>query len=239
MEKKQLNNSALEIYNQNGQKIDYDLNTINGIDSNNDRIRNLLFGISHITGKKKCELCHKMVEKHTYKFHYFTHPSKIFDWLYLGTFKNASNFQEMRIFKIKYILNCAYEINIDNLPKSIHYCHLKLTDNETTDIVQYFDQAFDFIEEARKKKENILIHCQLGISRSSTILIGYLIKYMGYTTETALEFLKSKRSSVHPNSGFREQLLSYEQTIKKNQRRIIKGNSSNIAYSDYARPINF
>ena len=152
-----------------------DLNTISGEDAKNERLRNVLFGISHIMGKKKCELCNRMVDSHTYKFHFFTHPSKIFNWLFLGTVKNANNFQELRIFRIKYILNCALEINIKDLPKDIKYCHLSLTDNPQTDIVQYFDEAFDFIESARKRNQNILIHCQLGISRSSTILIGYLI----------------------------------------------------------------
>ena len=94
------------------------------------------------------------------------------------------------------------------------------------DITKYFDQAFNFIELARKKREKILIHCKLGISRSTAIIIGYLIKYMGYSTSSALEFLKSKRSSVHPNPGFISQLNLFEQKIKKTQRKSNLSNST-------------
>ena len=40
---------------------------------------------------------------------------------------------------------------------------------------------------------------------------------MNHTAESAFEFIKTKRSSVKPNSGFMAQLLLYEQNIKKNQ----------------------
>lgn len=209
-----------------GKKIKYDLNTINDIESKKERLRNLLYGVSYMTSKKKCELCHKLVDNHTYKFHYFSHPSQILSWMYLGSFKNANNLEEIKTFGFKYILNCALEVKIKNIPKYIKYCHIYLTDSDTMDITKYFDQAFNFIESARKKGEKILIHCKLGISRSTAIIIGYLIKYMGYSTSSALEFLKSKRSSVHPNPGFISQLNLFEQKIKKTQRKSNLSNST-------------
>ena len=42
---------------------------------------------------------------------------------------------------------------------------------------------------------------------------------MGYTTESALDFLQSKRTQVYPNSGFIEQLYEYEKKVKKNHRK--------------------
>ena len=147
--------------------------------------------------------------------------------MFLGTFKNANNLEELKILRIKYILNCAIEIKPRNLPNYIKYFHLNLTDSPTTDITKFFEQAFSFIELARKKKEKILIHCKLGISRSPTILIAYFIKNMGHTTMSALEFLKSKRSQVHPNPGFITQLNSYERNIKKFQRNYLSPSITN------------
>ena len=210
------------------KKMKYDLSTVNGIESKQERIRNLLFGVSYMTEKKECELCHKIVDRHTYQFHYYSHPSPILKWMFLGTFKNANNIEEIRILGIKYILNCASEIKIKNLPNDIKYCQLNLSDSPFADITKYFEQAFTFIELARKKNQKILIHCKLGISRSPAILMGYLIKYMGYSTKLALDFLKSKRSQVHPNSGFISQLYSYERNTKKNQIEYI---SPGITYS--------
>ena len=210
------------------KKMKYDLSTVNGIESKQERIRNLLFGVSYMTEKKECELCHKIVDRHTYQFHYYSHPSPILKWMFLGTFKNANNIEEIRILGIKYILNCAIEIKPKNLPKDIKYCQLNISDSSSSDITKYFEPAFSFIELARKKNQKILIHCKLGVSRSPTILIGYLIKYMGYSTKLALDFLKSKRSQVHPNSGFISQLYSFERNTRKN---IIEYISPSITYS--------
>ena len=211
------------------KKLVYNLNTIYTSESENNRKKNLIHGISYT--KKICELCHKLVDKHIYKFHYYSHPSQILNWMFLGNFKNANNIDEIRQFKIKYILNCAIEVEVQNIPIDIKYCHLPLTDSNTTDITQYFEQAFNLIELARKKREKILIHCKLGISRSASIIIGYLIKYLGYTASSALTFLKTKRSKVNPNPGFISQLNAYENNIKKLQR---KSNISNYSTADFS-----
>ena len=196
----------------------YDLMTINDIGSKEERLRNLIYGISYLKDKKECELCHEMVYRHTYTFHYYSHPAPILNWLFIGNLKNANNKEEIKIIGIKNILNCAAEIQKLDIADDVNYCHIKLTDSSDIDITQFFDQAFSFIESARKRKEKILIHCKLGISRSPAIVIGYLIKYMGYSTESALSFLREKRTQVYPNKGFISQLNMYEQKInpKKN-----------------------
>ena len=181
--------------------------------------------------KIECELCHKKVDSHTYKFHYYSHPSPILSWMFLGTYRNAYNVEEIYSIGFKYILNCAKEIHQKNILNNINYYNINLTDDSTTDITQFFEKAFSFIEQARKNREKILIHCKLGISRSPTIIIGYLIKYMGYSTLSALNFLKSKRSQVYPNQGFISQLISYEKKIKKNLKKYFIMSNSTKDYS--------
>ena len=88
-----------------------------------------------------------------------------------------------------------------------------MCDHPNFNILNFLDKAVSFIEEAKNNNSNILIHCQLGISRSTSCLIAYLIKAMNYTTMTALQFIKKKRRIVMPNYGFLEQLIKYE---KKN-----------------------
>ncbi len=43
-----------------------------------------------------------------------------------------------------------------------------------------------------------------------------MIKKHKYTFEKALEICKSKREKINPNSGFRMQLIKYEEKILKN-----------------------
>lgn len=57
----------------------------------------------------KCEYCQREIEKVIINNHIDSHPSKILDWLYLGSFNNASNKKELKYANIQYILNSAVE----------------------------------------------------------------------------------------------------------------------------------
>ena len=165
--------------------------------------------------KKKCPICKKLIIHYAFRIHYLSHPSQILSWIYLGNFLNANNNEEIRQLNITYVLNCAYEIKLFDLPKDINYCHLNIIDNPQENLLQYFDKAFSFIESARKNSENILIHCKMGRSRSTSILIAYMIKYFGFSAQKALEFIKLRRKEINPNIGFIGQLYSYERYILK------------------------
>ena len=52
----------------------------------------------------------------------------------------------------------------------------------------------------------------MGISRSTSCVIAYFVKVLGYKVMNALEFIKKKRKQVMPNFGFLEQLLQYEKS---------------------------
>ena len=109
----------------------------------------------------------------------------------------------------KYILNCAGEC-FESFPEGIKYCHLKLNDVPSFKILPYLDKASFFIHQAKCNNGKILVHCQMGISRSTSCVIAYMIKYMGYSSMNALSFIKKKRPMVMPNFGFLQQLLIYE-----------------------------
>lgn len=163
-----------------------------------------------------CSFCKKEFgDKKTLQIHVEIHPSKIFDWLYLGSYYNATNKKELEEMKTKYILNCASECK--NLYEdNITYQRLDLQDHPGFDIVALFQEAIEFINNALSKGDgSVLVHCQLGKSRSSAVIIAYLIKEMKYTTDEAYKFLKKKRQMIMPNLGFMHQLRQYEASLPK------------------------
>ena len=162
----------------------------------------------------KCLICSKLIQSHLLQIHINAHPSKVFDWLYLGTFTNACDIEELKRMNIKYILNCAIECKNTTLPKDIKELHLKIRDNINFDIIPFFKQSNDFINQVRGAGGKILIHCKLGISRSAAIVIAYLIKYYGFNFNSALKFIKKQRERINPNAGFIEQLKQYEKKSK-------------------------
>jgi hypothetical protein len=78
------------------------------------------------TSKIKCSFCSLELESKFYKLHLESHPSKILDWLYLGSYNNATNKKELSSIKVKYVLNCAKECK-NLFEKEFTYMHLKLS----------------------------------------------------------------------------------------------------------------
>lgn len=52
-----------------------------------------------------------------------------------------------------------------------------------------------------------------GISRSSTIVISYLMKEQKYTFIDSFDFVRQRRNIIYPNNGFLKQLLEFEKNI--------------------------
>ena len=206
--------NALYLSNNN-----YCLSTNNNNNNNTNSLLNNSF-----RNKKICTLCHKEIDCFRFRAHINAHPSKIFNWCYLGSYRNACNVKDLKDLNINYILNCAIECENKNLPSGISCYHAKINDSPYFQIQSFFDKTNSFINKAKVSGGNILIHCQLGISRSTTCLIAYMIKYLGYTTLSAIQFIKKKRSKIMPNFGFIQQLKNYENKI-----RIVENKNENAA----------
>jgi len=75
-----------------------------------------------------------------------------------------------------------------------------------------------------------IIQFHLGVSRSATIVLAYLMKYHHNTLKEAFYFLIEKRPQIWPNEGFLLQLLRYEteltrsREITKNQEDQLEAN---------------
>ena len=178
--------------------------------------------------KKQCSICHKFIESHLFKIHTNNHPSQIFKWMYLGTFENACNILDLRRLGINYILNCAYDCKNTHLPNCITELHLKVRDESDFEIFEYFEKANAFINQVRSKGGIILIHCKLGISRSPSFVLAYLMKYYNFSFENSLKFLRKKRPQVNPNEGFMNYLDKYEKLFKRKERKKVdEANASN------------
>ena len=46
------------------------------------------------------------------------------------------------------------------------------------------------------------MHCYVGVSRSATLIIAYLMQMYNYPLQAALTFLISRRPHINPNPGF-------------------------------------
>ena len=146
----------------------------------------------------------------------------IIDNIYLGDYRVASNYSLLKELKLQYIINCTFEIPSE-FPNDFQYLNLSIEDSSSQDITHSLNEAYSFLtQHARNRddinnnnnnsRDNILVHCVQGKSRSASIVIYYLMRKYNYTYNRAIELLQSKRSVVSPNKGFEQQLRQIEQS---------------------------
>lgn len=58
------------------------------------------------------------------------------------------------------------------------------------------------------------MHCNLGISRSVTLVIAYIMKYERKTLSESFQQVESARPIIHPNEGFVAQLQQFEKELE-------------------------
>ncbi|KAG5627909.1 hypothetical protein H5410_013127 [Solanum commersonii] len=140
-------------------------------------------------------------------------PCMIEEGLFLGSLGAANNKVALESLNLTHILTIARDIN-PPYPNEFVYKVLSVHDRVDVNISHYFEECFDFIEEAKGQGGGVLVHCFAGKSRSATIVIAYLMKKHGMSHSEAFELVKSKRPVVSPNAGFMTQLENYDKTLK-------------------------
>ena len=136
----------------------------------------------------------------------------IIDNIYLGGNDAASDENYLKQYNITTVINCAEEIV--SVYKDIKLLELNLYDSFNQPLFPKFEVAYKFIK--KNSKNNILIHCALGVSRSASLVAFYMMKEKGWDYDTCYNYMKERRPIVNPNSNFVEQLREYyDKYIKK------------------------
>lgn len=132
----------------------------------------------------------------------------IYQNIYLGSVIAANNYQWLKDNKITHVLGLIdYQTKYSDIKYLVYG---DANDMPDQNIIQYFKSCFKFIDESLNEGGNILIHCHAGISRSSTIVIAYLMYKYGMNLPEAFEFTKKERPIIHPNYGFVLQLRVFD-----------------------------
>ncbi|KAG0197024.1 tyrosine/serine/threonine protein phosphatase pps1 [Mortierella sp. GBA30] len=180
---------------------------------------------------------------HEERFEWFYHPefegsfpSRILPFLYLGNLAHASNPGLLKSLGIQYVLSVGEEAH--GLTEAEFSREMegngtgKAKNNGSTRfMVKLVDDMFDngvdslwrhietcvaFVDEARRANARVLIHCRVGVSRSATIVIAYLMAHYNLSLVDAYLMVRARRLSViiQPNLLFMYELLQWEQRLR-------------------------
>ena len=147
-----------------------------------------------------------------------SYPSAIIDdWLYLGSHDDCKSVQVLSDLNITHILCCSdiiplYFISDNNKylkNTKIKYARIPIGDWYKSNIFNYFDAAIEFIHQCNPLNNNnnngnnkILIHCQMGKSRSSTIVIAYLLStkvQLNELQQSRFDYIRNKLNKFNNN----------------------------------------
>ncbi|XP_042502689.1 protein-tyrosine-phosphatase MKP1-like [Macadamia integrifolia] len=139
--------------------------------------------------------------------------SRIADHIYLGSDAVARNRETLRQNGITHVLNCVGFVSPEYFKNDLIYKTLWLQDSPSEDITSILYDVFDYFEDVREHGGRVLVHCCQGVSRSTSLVIAYLMWRDGQSFEDAFHYVKAARGITNPNMGFACQLLQCQKRV--------------------------
>lgn len=191
------NSNSNSSNNNNGERLKLDLSSIqqnNNPDNNNSRNNGGLVKRDKIAFfDKEC--------------------SKVAEHVYLGGDAVARDRDILKRNGITHVLNCVGFVCPEYFKADFVYRTLWLQDSPSEDITSILYDVFDYFEDVREQNGRVFVHCCQGVSRSTSLVIAYLMWREGQSFDDAFQFVKAARGIADPNMGFACQLLQCQKRV--------------------------
>jgi len=132
-----------------------------------------------------------------------THPqikileyNYIADGIYIGTNKCCQTHFDERLKNEGIEVDISLEEKHIDTPFGVKFYIWIPIKNHTAPTQEQLDFGVSVLEKLISMKKKIYVHCQNGHGRAPTLVAAYLIK-QGRKVDEAIEFIKSKRPSIH------------------------------------------
>ncbi|NXM68484.1 STYL1 protein, partial [Serilophus lunatus] len=131
--------------------------------------------------------------------------------LYMGNFKQACDQKIQKDLRIKALVNVS-EQPATLFAEDGESLHISVPDKLETDLFSSFPTITHFID-AQLGRGAVLVFSSLGISRSSTATMAYLMHSCRFSLKGAWAYLLKCKETMRPHRGFVEQLSAWETQI--------------------------
>ena len=123
--------------------------------------------------------------------------------LYIGGLRAIDEPDVLKEAEISHVLS-ALEVDYCEEYDLREYKRLlvQVEDNAEENILVHFGRTNAFLEDALTQGGNVLVHCAMGISRSTTIVCAFMMYEARISPSQALEKTQETRPLCSPNQGF-------------------------------------
>jgi hypothetical protein len=128
--------------------------------------------------------------------------------LFVGSDVAATDVPELKRYKIQAILNVDGPALCYTVPKNIVFLHYYIPDGQIIP-PPTLDLVLNFIDTQIKAGRNTLVHCAMGISRSPSLIIAYMmIIYPKMSWDQAFREV-SRIRPISPAPELKESIIDY------------------------------
>ncbi|XP_036911876.1 dual specificity protein phosphatase 13 isoform X2 [Sturnira hondurensis] len=154
-----------------------------------------------------------------------SHVNEVWPNLFLGDAHAARDRSKLTQLGITHIVNVAAgKFQVDTGAKFYHgmpleYYGIEAEDSPFFDLSVYFLPVARYIRTALSVPQGrVLVHCAMGVSRSATVVLAFLMIYENLTLVEAIQTVQAHRD-ICPNSGFLRQLQVLDNRLGRETER--------------------
>ncbi|CAL1538350.1 unnamed protein product [Lymnaea stagnalis] len=163
-------------------------------------------------------------------------PAEILPHLYLGDVCHSSQRSLLERLGITALLNVSSNCG-NHFQTHYRYMNVQVNDTMDSDLLTWFPQMIEFIDNVAAENGKVLVHCRAGVSRSATVCIAYIMQKQGLSFDSAFEFVMSKRPVIDPNLNFIQQLQRFETSLKSKQQPPVSSTSTTFSFQPQSAPL--
>ncbi|TKS85486.1 Dual specificity protein phosphatase 13 isoform A [Collichthys lucidus] len=145
------------------------------------------------------------------------HGDEVWPNLYLGDMFMSHDKLGLWQLGVTHVLNASHgklccKGSDDFYGTTVKYYGVPANDLPTFDLSPFFYPAAEFIHQALTSGGKVLVHCIMGMSRSATLVLVYLMLRQRLTLRDALRHVIKKRA-IYPNQNFLSLLLKLDERL--------------------------
>uniref|UniRef100_A0A3P9J0F7 Dual specificity protein phosphatase n=1 Tax=Oryzias latipes TaxID=8090 RepID=A0A3P9J0F7_ORYLA len=148
------------------------------------------------------------------------HLDEVWPNLFIGDMSVANDRYSLWKLRISHVVNAAHgkmhcQGSHDFYGPTLNYYGIPADDSPLFNLSCYFFPSAEYIQKALNTNDaRVLVHCAVGVSRSASIVLAFLMIQHHYSLVEAISKVKEHRW-IFPNRGFLRQLCALDKQLKK------------------------